>query len=265
MSDTALITGASRGIGKELARCFARAGDDLVLVARSQGDLETLGEQLEARHGVQAHVMPRDLTDESARKELVDEVEQRNLHVHTLVNNAGFGEYAPYAETSWDRLGDMIELNVTALSHLTRIFLPPMLQRGEGEVLNVASTAAFQPGPFMGVYYASKAYVLSLSEALSYELQDRGVTVSCLCPGPTKTGFQAEANMDESGVLNEMPVWYEAADVAEYGYEALKDGEPVAVHGWLNYLLVTLVRFLPRSAVRSLVGSRQKTHLDGTG
>lgn len=261
MSDTALVTGASRGIGRRLARCFAREGTDVILVARSEGDLVSLKEELEAEHGIRAHVMPRDLTDEAAREDLVREVEERGLHVRTLVNNAGFGEFAPYASTSWDRLGSMIELNITAPSHLARVFLPAMIERGEGEVLNVASTAAFQPGPFMAVYYASKAYLLSLSEALSYELKDRGVTVSCLCPGPTRTGFQEEANMADSDVLDEMPVWYEADDVAEYGYEALKDGEPVAVHGWFNYLLVTLVRFLPRSTVRSLVGSRQKAHL----
>lgn len=261
MADTALITGASRGIGKELARCFAREGDDVVLVARSEDDLEALREELEAEHGIEAHVMPRDLTDESAREELVDEMERRGLSVRTLVNNAGFGEYAAYAETSWSRLSDMIELNITAVSHLTHLFLPSMLERENGAILNVASTAAFQPGPYMAVYYASKAYVLYLSEALSYELEDRGVTVSCLCPGPTKTGFQEEASMDDSGVLDEMPIWYRAQDVAEYGYRALEDGEPVAVHGWFNYFLVTLVRFLPRSTIRGLVGSRQEQHL----
>jgi len=261
MSNVALITGASRGIGKELARCFARGGSDLILTARTREDLEALKREVEEQHGVQAHVIPCDLTEQAQREELVETVRDRGLHVHTLVNNAGFGDYAPFAGTAWERLDDMIELNITALTHLTRIFVPDMIERGEGEILNVASTAAFQPGPFMALYYASKAYVLWLSEALAYELEERGVTVSCLCPGPTKTGFQKEARMDEGSALDAMPVWYEADDVAEYGYDALKRGKVVAVHGWFNAFLVALVRFLPRGVVRRLVGSQQKSHL----
>lgn len=264
MGDAALVTGASRGIGRELARCFARDGSDVVLVARSEDALRKLKRELETKHDVRATVLPADLTEETTRNELVEEVHDRGIHVATLVNNAGFGEYAAYAETPWSRLSDMIDLNITALSHLTHRFLPPMIERGDGEVLNVASTAAFQPGPYMAVYYASKAYVLFLSEALSYELEDRGITVSCLCPGPTKTGFQEEADMADSDVLNEMPIWYEARDVAEYGMEALRNKESVAVHGWMNFWLAQMVRFMPRSTIRRLVGSRQEKHLETT-
>src|SRR6201986_3308991 len=184
---TALITGASGGIGLELARLFAADGHDLVLVARSAGKLSSLAEELAGRHNVGVRVIPADLAGAEAPGDIFDELRRDGVSVDALVNNAGVGSYGLFAETDLRTELDLLQINVVALTHLTKLFLPAMIARRRGYVMNVASTAAFQPGPLMAVYYASKAYVLSLSEALAAELKRTGVRVTALCPGPTNT------------------------------------------------------------------------------
>jgi short-subunit dehydrogenase len=244
----ALITGASGGIGRELATLFARDGFDLLLVARSAGALEELGAELSRLHGVAATAIAADLADPGAPEAVHEAARVRGATVDVLVNNAGHGLYGRFAATELDTELRMIQLNVAALTHLTKRFLPPMLARGRGRILNVASTAAFQPGPLMSVYYATKAYVLSFSEALAEELTGTGVTVTCLAPGATRTGFQARARMDEGRLLRG-PNVMDAADVARRGYLGLMRGERIVVPGAINKAIVQALRLSPRRLV----------------
>ena len=249
---TALITGASSGIGLELAKAFARTKHDVVLVARSEDKLKLLADELSNAHGIQATVFSHDLTDRSAPQRLFDQVQQSNLTVDVLVNNAGYGDYGEFAQSDWSTIEGMILLNVLALTHLTRLFLPAMIQRQSGQILNVASTAAFQPGPMMAVYFASKAYALSFSEAIAAETEDKGINVTVLCPGPTQSDFIDRANMDRMALASEsskdkLPT---AAEVAQFGYDALQKGQVVAVHGIANKLMTFSTRLAPRSVIR---------------
>jgi len=239
---TALVTGASSGIGLEIARLLAK-DYDLVLAARSADKLEQLASELG-----NARVVAIDLIDPDGSRKLIAEVPA----VDVLINNAGFAEYGPFADANEQRLEDMIELNVTALTRLSRAYLPGMLERGSGKIMNVASTASFQPGPLMAVYYATKAYVLSFSEALAEETRGSGVTVTALCPGPTTTNFQATANMEKSRLVNERML-AKADDVAKYGVKAMNKGDVVAVPGLMNKVMATSIRFSPRPVVRRLV------------
>lgn len=249
--ETALITGASSGIGLELARCFAAAGYDLVLVARRAEALEALASELGAKHGTAVRVEPRDLNSPEAPAKLYADLQQAGVTIDVLVNNAGFGALGNVSSLPLDRQLDMIELNVTALTALTRLFLPGMLERRRGGVLNVASTAGFQPGPRMAVYYATKAYVLSFTEALAEENAGSGLRVSCLCPGPTKTEFGSVSGMDQSrlfrlGTMN-------ARAVAECGVRGWLRGRVVVVPGLMNRMLVFAGRFVPRWGMRKIV------------
>jgi uncharacterized protein len=198
---TALITGASSGIGYELAGLFASSGHDLVLVARNEQRLSRLAEELQQRIGVAVTVLVKDLAAPRAAEEIVVELQNRSLHVDILVNNAGFGEYGPFHETSLERKLQMIQVNVAELTQLTRLLLSGMLERNSGNILNIGSTASFAPGPFVAVYSATKAYVLSFSEALAEELKGTGVTVTVLCPGSTETEFAERAKMTESRIF----------------------------------------------------------------
>jgi short-subunit dehydrogenase len=251
--ETALVTGASSGIGRELAHCFARDGHDCVLLARSKDALHDLADTLESTHGIDAHALPADLSVPGVADDIQAELRERSLTVDVLVNNAGFGARGAFAELDAQRQVDMIRVNVTALTHLTRRLLPSMLERNRGGVLNVASTAAFQPGPYMSVYYATKAYVLSFSEGLTGEVEDTGVTVTCLTPGPTDTAFA-----DRSGMRGTMS--FETASVmspeavAETGYDAFRDGRALVVPGWPNKIGAFLVRFTPRPVARRVAG-----------
>ncbi|UYZ63718.1 SDR family NAD(P)-dependent oxidoreductase [Hymenobacter weizhouensis] len=249
---TALITGASSGIGLELARIFAREGHRVVLVARSAAALEKLKTDLEQQYRTEAVVLPADLSRTEAPQAVFEAVQARGLTVDFLVNNAGFGEFGLFAENAWDKENQMLDLNIRALTHLTKLFLPGMLARRSGRIMQLASTAAFQPGPLMAVYYATKAYVLSFSEAIANELQGTGVTVTALCPGPTTSGFQDAASLNDSKLVKgkKLP---SSAEVAEYGYQALLRGQTVAVHGTMNWLMAQSVRFTPRKLVTALV------------
>ncbi len=252
---TALITGASGGIGADLARIFAREGWSLVLVARNADKLAEVAKACRALGSPETVVIPCDLGRPGAPARLFSETELRGLHLAALVNNAGFGERSDFAVQDPQLIGDMISLNVTALTQLTRLVLPGMLARGGGRILNVASTAAFQPGPYMAVYYATKAFVLSLSEALHEELRGTGVTVTALCPGPTHTGFADRAGMGSTLLFR---LAMQSSAVAETGYGAMMAGRALAVAGWRNWLLVQSNRISPRSVVRRIVASLQK-------
>lgn len=256
MAKTALITGASSGIGLELARIFAKDGYNTVLVARSGNKLRALEGEL-LQYGVQVRSITADLSRMEEVEKVYRQLKEEGIVIEFLVNNAGFGEYGLFHQTDWAKEATMIDLNVKSLTYMTKLFLGDMLPRRSGRILNVASTAAFQPGPNMAVYFATKAFVLSFSEAISAELKGTGITVTALCPGLTDTGFIKAANMESSRLVKgrRMP---SSAEVARYGYEALMKGKVVAVHGWLNKLLAASVRFAPRSVVRSAVRKIQE-------
>jgi hypothetical protein len=251
----ALVTGASGGLGEEFARLFAADGHDLVLVSRDAARLNALKDDLAARHGVRVDALPLDLSRPGAAESVRASLGPRAEEVGFLINNAGFGTFGPFA--SLDAATELaeIQLNVVTLTHLTRLFLPDMLARKRGRILNVASTAAFQAGPLMAVYYATKAYVLSFSEALANELKGSGVTVTCLCPGPTRTRFMERAGMGESRLYTSRAVMMEAAAVARKGYRALLKGRTLVIPGALNKLLAFSVRLGPRKASAAVVRS----------
>ncbi|MFN5225214.1 MAG: SDR family NAD(P)-dependent oxidoreductase [Bacteroidota bacterium] len=245
---TALITGASNGIGLELAKIHAAKGDQLVLVARNKSKLDELRIELEKTYKISVYTIGKDLSAMNAGQEIFDETSKQQIHIDYLINNAGFGDFGMFVETDWNKEAQMIQLNITALTQLTKLYLKEMVKRSSGKIMNVASTAAFQSGPTMAVYYATKAYVLSFSEAIDNEVRDKGVTVTALCPGATESGFQAAAAMEESNLVKgrKLPT---SKEVAEYGYESMMKGRTVAIHGFMNYLLANSVRFIPRAMV----------------
>lgn len=243
---TALITGASNGIGLELAKIHAAKGGNLVLVARNITQLNSLKSEIEANFKVSVHIIGKDLSIPNSAKEIYDETTQRNIQIDYLINNAGFGDYGMFYQTDWNKELQMINLNITTLTQLTKLYLIDMINRGNGKIMNVASTAAFQSGPTMAVYYATKAYVLSFSEAIDNEVRNLGITVTTLCPGATESGFQQAAAMEESKLVKgrKLPG---AKEVAVYGYNAMLKGKTIAIHGIMNTILANAVRFIPRS------------------
>ena len=251
MTETALVTGASSGIGRELAERFAADGSDLVVVARSEDRLRDLAERLHDEYGVHVTVAAKDLTDPEAPAALAEALRERDLTVDVLVNNAGFATSGAFVETDADRERDEILLNVVALTDLTKRFLPRMVRRGEGRVLNVASLAGFQPGPYMAVYYATKAYVLHFSEAVWYELRETPVSVTALCPGPVETNFASRAGVGET--RNFEGGGADPADVARAGYDGMRAGKRVVVPSTRSKLLARSGRMLPRSLVLDTV------------
>ena len=251
--DTVLVTGASSGIGLELARTFARHGHDVVLSARSVDALEELAARLRAEHGVRAEVVAADLARPGAAYTLVQELVRRGIVVDVLVNNAGFAQRGAFTDVSEQRHLDMVQVNITAVVQLTRLLLPGMIERRRGGVLNTASTAAFLAGPYMAVYYATKAFVLSFTEALHEEVADTGVRVVALCPGPTDTGFVAEADLEGASLFKvgaQRP-----AEVAQVGFEALQRNRAIAISGIKNALGVFGGRLAPRAVLRRIAGA----------
>jgi hypothetical protein len=244
---TALITGASSGIGAALARAFARRDHDLILSARSGDLLERLAEELREAHGRDVAVLQADLADPDGPAALLRELDAGGHRVDVLVNNAGVANHGRFDRIPAEKDLDQLRLNALATTALAKALLPAMVARGSGGVLNVASTAAFQPGPGMAVYYASKAYLLHLSEALSEELRGTGVTVTALCPGPTETAFQDRAGMQGSRLERQRSVYMDAATVAEAGVRAFQRGQRVLVPGTLNRLGTRLARLAPRA------------------
>ena len=250
-TQTALITGASGGIGYELAKLFACDRYELVLVARSTEKLNQIAAELHKQSGVKVKVIALDLGAPPATKFLFDQLQREGIAVDVLINNAGFGAFGNFAEMSEDEILGQIHLNIIALTHLARLFLPAMLARRDGKIMNVASTAAFQPGPLMAVYYATKAYVLSLSEALANEVAGSGVSVSCFCPGATDTGFAKRARTENSRVFKKFAVM-DVETVARDGYRGLIAGRTVVISGTQNWLTAHSVRFAPRKLVTAI-------------
>ena len=253
--ETVLITGASSGIGRELARLFAADGARLVLIARSEGRLQELAGELAAEHGARAQVVPADLSQPSGPGEIMEALAQRHIEVDVLVNNAGFGTHGPVAGIGVARQLEMIEVNVAALTRLTALLLPGMLERGRGAILNVASTAAFAPGPNQAVYCATKSYVLSFTEALAEEVRGSGVRVCCLAPGATDTGFAAQAGMGGTWLFRRGVM--DAARVARAGHDGLRRGRTLVIPGLLNQAMAFSVRLSPRVLVTKVSGYLQ--------
>ena len=253
---TALITGASSGIGLELAHLFARDGYRLVLLARNRNTLRQLGDDLQSRYSITVRIAPKDLSHPATPVELYQELQETGIVLDVLVNNAGFGGAGPFVSTDWNHEAEMMQVNIVALTHLAKLFLPQIRAR-EGKIMNVASTAAFQPGPFMAVYYASKAYVLSFSEALAEELSGTGVTVTCLCPGPVKTNFQRRAYLEGTAMINS-PLLVDVREVARVGYEGMKQGKRLVIPGWKNRVGVEMLRISPRAVVTKVVRKLQE-------
>lgn len=252
-----LLTGASSGIGFELARVFAADKRNLILVARSEAPMQELKKELQAEHSIDVQVVPFDLAKYSSGKELFAQTQANSWPVDCLVNNAGFGDHGPFFQSDPQKVTDMIQVNITTLTDLTRLYLPEMLKNKCGQILNVASTAAFQPGPLMSEYYATKAYVLHFSEGLAEELKNTGVTVTALCPGPTQSNFQQAANLQDVPLFDKMKV-PSAKEVAEYGYKAMQQGKIVAVQGALNTFISSVVGFVPRSLARKMAMKLQQ-------
>jgi short-subunit dehydrogenase len=254
---TALITGASSGFGVEFAKLFARDGFDLVLVARSEPPMQELAEQLQGTHAVTATVIAKDLAASRACDELVADLRERGIQVDALVNNAGFAQYGPFVEADAIVLDKMVSVNVVALTELTRALLPGMVERRWGRIVNIGSIGSFTPAPMTGAYAATKAYVLSLSLALTEELKGTGVTVTALCPGPTKTGFQARAEMADSKLIAGRNL-DSSEDVARAGYAAMQRGRPYLVTGTTSKLFAFGSRFLPRMMSARIAGNSQQ-------
>ncbi|MBI1807060.1 MAG: SDR family oxidoreductase [Ignavibacteria bacterium] len=249
---TALITGASTGIGREFSKLFARDGYNLLLVARNETALASLASDLTAKHGIAATIITKDLSSRSSPTEIYDFIHDQAITIDVLVNNAGFGTHGAFTGTDLILELQQMDLNIVALTHLTKLFVKDMVRRGSGRILNVASTAAFQPGPLMAVYYATKAYVLSFSEALRAELKGTGITVTTLCPGPTRTEFQKRAGMEKTNLFRSANVM-EAATVAAIGYRGLMNGKGIVVPGIINKLVAFGVRLSPREIVTGVV------------
>lgn len=244
MKNTALITGASSGIGKELARIHAVKGGDMVLVARREKALKELKLEFEKEYNIQVICIAADLTHDDAPKTVYDQIKNQNISIDILINNAGFGGHGKFHERELGKEKAMIQLNIKALTELTHLFLQDMVAREQGRILNVASTAGFLPGPLQAVYYATKAYVLSFSQAIAEELREQNVTVTALCPGPVATEFT------KVGDLENVAAFKDAAtpdSVAKVGYDAMMKGKLVAINDWkLKAMLYWIVPFLPR-------------------
>jgi uncharacterized protein len=248
MKNTALITGASNGIGLELAKIHASKGGDLVLIARNKSKLDEVKSELERQYGVTVYTIGKDLSAINSAQEVYDETTKQEIQIDYLINNAGFGDFGMFTETDWDKELQMINLNITSLTLFTKLYLKDMIRRRSGKIMNVASTAAFQPGPTMAVYCATKAYVLSFTEAISNEVRDNGITITALCPGATESGFQTAGGLDESELYKgkKLPT---AKEVAEYGYRSMIKGKTVSIHGMMNYIMSNSIRFIPRALV----------------
>ena len=251
---TALITGASSGIGLELAKLHAQNGDDLVLVARRKEKLQELQAELEEKYDITVTLLVKDLAQESAAREIYDEVHAKNIEIDYLINNAGFGGHGKFHEREWAKDAAMIQVNVTVLTALTRFFLDDMVKRDSGRILNVASTAGFLPGPLQAVYYATKAFVVSFSEALAEELSDTNISVSALCPGPTESEFAKTGDLEETNLFKQKTA--SAHDVAKHGFDAMMKGKVVAFdRPFFGFALRRILPLMPRKMV--LKGSRQ--------
>lgn len=252
MNKTALITGASSGIGLDLAKIHAQKGDNLVLIARREDKLLELKTELEKSNNTQVFTITKDLSNFNAAQEVYDILKEKDIRIEYLINNAGFGGYGFFHETGWEKEGKMIDLNIRSLTHFTKLFAKDMVAQGSGKIMNVASTASFLPGPLMAVYYATKHYVLNFSESIANELKGTGVTVTALCPGPTTSGFQDAADLNDSQLFKRTIV-ASSEKVARYGYKSMMNGKTVAIEGISNKIFSFLSRITPRKIAAAMV------------
>ncbi len=248
--ETVLITGASSGLGMELAKLFAADGSDLVLVARREERLIELADELKSEHGIEVHVLPKDLSKKTAPKEIFSHLNKEKIEIDVVVNNAGFGNKGHIADLDTDLQLDMIQVNLVALTHLTRLFITGIIERGYGGILNVGSLAGFQPGPNLAVYYATKAYVLSFTEALAEEISNPNIKISCLAPGPVKTEFGEKSDLEDS-LLFKVSLM-EMEPVVKAGYEGFRKGQTIIIPGLKQQIVPFLNRFTPRLLVRKI-------------
>jgi uncharacterized protein len=254
-----MVTGASGGIGHDLALFAAADGKNLVLVARSTEKLDQLAETIRKSNTSEVISIAVDLSDGAGVNKLISEITAKGIQIDSLINNAGFGDFGDFAKADLAKNMEMISLNISALTQLTHFALQGMLKMGKGRIMNVASTAAFMPGPGMAVYYASKAYVLSFSEALTRELKRSGVTVTTLCPGPTDTSFASAAGLGKS-LMHRMLPPATSMQVAKAGYKAMINGKAIEIPGFMNKLSTMTPRFTPRSMVRNMIYGIHKNH-----
>lgn len=254
---TALITGAANGIGYELAYIFAQNDYNLVLIDRIEAKLQRVATYLQEQFSISVKSIVKDLAQVTSPEEIFQELQGENIQVDVLVNNAGFGTYGFFNETNLTDELEMLQVNLVCTTHLTKLFLKSMVQQGQGKILNVSSAAAFQPGPLMAVYFATKAYILSFSEALANELENTGVTVTVLCPGTTQSSFHERTGMADSQLLKTKRMM-DAATVANIGYRALMDGKTIVIPGIINKLMAKSVRFIPRNLVTKIVRKMQE-------
>ncbi len=255
MNKNVLITGPTSGIGYELAKIFAEKNFGLILVGRNREKLEQVSNELGRE---KCTIIVSDLSKINAAREIFEETQKQKIEVEILVNNAGFGIYGEFLETELEKELEMIQVNIVALTSLTKLFLPQMIQRKSGKILNLASTAAFQPGPLMAVYYATKAYVLHFSEAISEELDGSEVSITALCPGPTESGFQTASKMDKSMEVLQKRNVMDSKTVAKIGFDALMKKKVIAVAGFRNKITSELVRIMPRALTRKIVKEIQR-------
>ena len=248
---TVLITGASSGIGYAFAEIFARNKYSLVLIARREKELQELKKKCE-EHTKNIRIIVKDLAQPNAAEDIYKEIKKENIQVDILINNAGFGDYGSFYKTSWEKEAAMIQVNIVTLTQLAKLFGQDMLQRQDGIIMNVSSVAAFLPGPLMSVYYATKAYVLSLSEAMMHDVEGTNVKVIALCPGMTKTGFQQVAGFQEKPENEKQMI--SAAEVAAYGFKVIQEGKSgIAIPGWKNKVIARVGWLFPRSFVAKLI------------
>ena len=251
MTKTALITGATGGLGEVFAELFAADGVDLVLTGRNLPKLEQISERIRARFGVKVELIPQDLSAEDSPEALYNKLSARGIAIDFLVNNAGFGDFGRLIDIDWQRERDLIGVNLIAPVRLTQLFAKDMVARGFGRVLNVASIAAWTPGPYMNGYFASKAYVYSFSQSVHQELKGTGVTVTALCPGPTQTGFEKNAEMKNSNMFKALKVM-DARFVAKVGYRDMMKGKPISVPDWYYKVYKFILRFAPECLARRI-------------
>ena len=257
----ALITGGSKGIGYELAKLAADDGYNPVLVSRSEDELKRAKEELKNKYGVEGLVISGDLSEPDTPERIFERINKSNYRIDLLINNAGRGQMGEFSVTDWETDREMMHLNMDAVIHLTKLFLPNMETRGKGEILNVSSLAAFQPGPLMALYYATKAFVQHFSEALAEEVADKGITVTALSPGPVDTDFQVKGEMPESDGDSDDPYGLQPDRVAREGYEGLKKGKRVVVPGAFISIAPQLSRFLPRRSVTKFIRKMNEIQL----
>lgn len=255
MQKAVLITGGSSGIGFELAKIFGANNYQLILVAKDKNKLAEAETKLKAS-GYSAATISKDLSDPHSSSQIYKELQSENITIDVLVNNAGFSTYGFFSEIDLDKELSELQVNIVTLTHLTKLFLRDMLHRHDGKILNVASTAAFAPGPLMAVYYASKAYVLSFSEALNSELENTGVHVTALCPGPTDTGFATRGGLQNSKLFQGKNM--DARFVAQAAFDGLMNNQAVVIPGWKSKLMIHSLRLVPRSVVLKIVKSVQE-------